>query len=124
MTRAQRAIRWLLRRQARPTAGLRPTCAAVSRLPGRCGRRPSADRSGTSEVILAVLLPSWHEKPKNPELRSRGEPHGARRAIGHLAADPFFLAGASWWTAVTGAIALRASSANFRWPASICSAKS
>jgi hypothetical protein len=47
-----------------------------------------------------------------------------RAMIAHLAADPFFLAGASCWTAVNGAIAFRASSANFRWLASICSAKS
>jgi hypothetical protein len=41
-----------------------------------------------------------------------------------LAADPFFFTGASCGLAVNGAIAFMASSANFRWLASICSAKS
>jgi hypothetical protein len=36
----------------------------------------------------------------------------------------FFLAGASSWLVSIGAVALRKSSANFRWLASSCSAKS
>jgi hypothetical protein len=57
--------------------------------------------------------------------RSRGEPRRARRATrGYLAATPFFVAGTPFLPAVSGALAFRMSSANFRWLASNCSAKS
>jgi hypothetical protein len=76
-------------------------------------------------MIIGVIYQYSAQIDRRATLRSRGEPHGARRAmIGYLAADPFFLAGASCWTAVNGVIAFSASSANFRWLASICSAKS
>jgi hypothetical protein len=94
-------------------------------------RCPFVDTAGVAAPVAVhrpglPVMRSWEWWFLRPSARPRGEPLGARRAmIGHLAADPFFFAGASWWwTAVSGAIAFRASSANFRWLASICSAKS
>jgi hypothetical protein len=73
--------------------------------------------------VSRVLMPDVWLVSQAP--RSRGEPHRVRRAArGYLAAAPFFADGASFLPAVSGALAFRMSSANVRWLASSCSAKS
>jgi hypothetical protein len=79
--------------------------------------------TGTSPNVSHVLMPDVRSVSQAPG--SRGEPHRARRATrGYLAAAPFFVAGASFLPAISGALAFKTPSANVRWLASSCSAKS
>src|ERR1039457_6602877 len=61
---------------------------------------------------------------RGPAGGAAGVAWSAARLWGYFAIEPFFLAGESSWPASIGAVALRTSSATFRWLASSCPAKS
>ena len=91
---------------------------AAEAVPGGAGR-PRSSGSGATDPSTRHLL-----KCRRHHDGAANRAWFAARLWGYFAIEPFFLAGESSWPASIGAVALRTSSAKFRWLASSCPAKS